>query len=69
VGLGRGSEARGPRCLTKYTTPLMYVDISCESVNPVTLSPAQMRSVYVSNAQGCSEQDLANLVLFVFTAS
>jgi len=43
----------------------MYVDISCGSVNPVTLSPIQMRSVYVSSARCWSKQDLTNLTLFV----
>lgn len=43
----------------------MYVEISCDSVNPVTLSPVQMKSVYVSNTCCWSKQDLTNLTLFV----
>lgn len=69
---GHGYELpRSPLPLdhAKYTTPLMYVDIGCGSVNPATLSPVQMKSVYVSNAQRWSKQDLANLALFVFKAS
>lgn len=58
-----------PRCLPKYTPLVMYVKISCDSVNPATLSLVQMKSVYVSNACCWSKQDLTNLTLFVFKAS
>lgn len=59
----------GPRCHPKYTPLLMYVQISWNSVNPATLSPVQMKSVYVSTARHWSKQDLTNLTLFVFKAS
>lgn len=75
VSAGAGAPTRmavlpvGPCCHPKYTPLLIYVEISWGSVNPGTLSPVQMKSVYVSIARHCSKQDLTNLTLFVFKAS
>lgn len=65
---GMAALSVGPHCHPKCTPPLMYVEISCDSVNPATLSPVQMKSVYVSIARHWSKQDLTNLMLFVFKA-